>query len=143
MLVSVYYFFEINLKPDKFECLMRTTDSVVAAIPKGSAIGALSVPTSTGTDSSIYVLWQDTTGNIQVNWVSNSSSSWMGPSTYDALKNADNGTSITCLTPVTWYNVSMGTGPSLGRCYFQVNSAVREVEIDGGEWKVLGDLPIP
>lgn len=112
----------------------------MATIPKGSSIGALFIPTINGTDSNVYVLWQDTTGDIQV---SDSNSGWTGSTTYDALKNADNGTSITCLTPVTWYNVSMGTGPSLGRCYFQVNNAVREVEVEGGQWKVLGDVPIP
>lgn len=78
-----------------------------------------------------------------MNWASNSNSSWTGPSTYNAFKNADNGTSITCLTPVTWYNVSMGTGSSLGRCYFQVNGSVREVEVEDGEWNALGDVPIP
>jgi hypothetical protein len=127
----------------KFGWLRRTADSTVANIPKGSSIGALFISTTTGVDSGVYVLWQDITGNIQVNWASNSNSSWTGPSTYDALKNADNGTSITCLTPVTWYNVSMGTGSSLGRCYFQVNGAVREVEVEDGVWKALGDVPIP
>ena len=123
-----------------FASLTRIAGQNIALIPKGSSIGALYTPAIGGDDSKVYALWQDVTGDIRV---SDLNSGWSGSSTPNALKNADNGTSITCLTPVSWYNVSLGTVPSLARCYFRLNAAVREVEVTGGQWQVLGDVPIP
>ncbi|KAH8662553.1 hypothetical protein BX600DRAFT_437934 [Xylariales sp. PMI_506] len=117
-----------------------TAGQAIASIPEGSSLGALYTPAIGGNDANVYVLWQDVTGDIKV---SDLNSGWSGSSTPDAFKNAVNGTSIACLTPVSFYNVSLGTVPSLARCYFRTNAAVREVEVTGGQWQILGDVPIP
>lgn len=73
------------------------------------------------------MLWQDATtklfGDIQA---ADLNSRWANPSTPDALKGADNGTSITSVAPVSSYNVSLGASPGAARCYFTVGFAVRE-----------------
>ncbi|ORY19585.1 hypothetical protein BCR34DRAFT_135215 [Clohesyomyces aquaticus] len=94
-----------------------------------------------------YILYQDSSATIQMQW-RYEDTGWKGPKTFDALKGADNGTGIACITMET----AAASAPTLRvdsdipRCYFQSGGNVREVEMvrDGGEeeWRVVGYLPI-
>jgi hypothetical protein len=68
--------------------------------------------------------------------------SWKGPSTFPALQGADNGTDIACLTPSSTYGTPTVTNPNTSRCYFQAKGAVREVVYQGGNWTIVGNVPI-
>ena len=65
-----------------------------------------------------------------------------------ALANADNGTSIACLTmPTTERDINnltlqleQASGES--RCYFQRDGHVREVVLNGTDWADLGSVPM-
>ena len=74
---------------------------------------------------------------------------WSTPRSPEALKGADPDTDIACLTLATSFNDVDGNEVRLeprsteARCYFQVDGRVREVMLDGEEWVVLGDVPMP
>ncbi|KAH7116715.1 hypothetical protein B0J11DRAFT_509745 [Dendryphion nanum] len=91
------------------------------------------------TDTKIYMLHR----------AYSSSTSWSSPRTFSAFEGADKGTHIACITGFSWVTVALesekGVGVGLGKCFFQVGGAVREVEFsrrgDGAEevdWKVVG-----
>jgi hypothetical protein len=99
-------------------------------------------PQDTNHNLNTYVLWQDSSSDIQVNW-QDDNSGWKGPSTSPALKGADNGTSITCLTPSAWSPFLLQQNWDMCRCYFQVGRALREVSFNGTDWAIIGNVPIP
>jgi hypothetical protein len=114
------------------------------SIPAGASIGAFAVPRPLDTSGKIntYVLWQEASGNVQMTW-EDDGSGWKGPSTPDAFRGADNGTSIACLTPSAWPPSGLEPKWDLARCYFQSNGVLREVQFDGSAWRVVGDVPLP
>ena len=88
-----------------------------------------------------YILWQDTSGNIQVSW-QDDDSGWKGPVKFDALAGADNGTAITCLTTSAWPASQLQAKWDMSRCYFQINGAIREVLFNGSDWIEKGNVPL-
>jgi hypothetical protein len=91
----------------------------------------------------MYVLWQETDGDIYMK--SNIDPiGWASPTTFAALKGADAGTSIACLTPSNYYNIAAVAKSDMCRCYFQVNGMVREVlySTDEQDWTIVGSVPI-
>ncbi|KAI9776814.1 MAG: hypothetical protein M1839_009365 [Geoglossum umbratile] len=116
-------------------------EPTIGPIPPRAPLGGLAVARSGSAKSEIYILWQDATGDIQVYWT-NDQTGWKGPSSFPALRAADNGTAIACLTPSTWYDVPMSQDPRLSRCYFQVGGVLREVALSGSDWKIVGNVPM-
>ncbi|OTA84581.1 hypothetical protein M434DRAFT_16388 [Hypoxylon sp. CO27-5] len=85
-------------------------------IPSNTSIGAFSV------------LYQDNDGTIQVVWQDDNT--WKGPETYDALKEADLGTDITCLTPGAYdaANIGISREQDMNRCFFMSGIVHRKEE---------------
>jgi len=69
---------------------------------------------------------------------------WTNPATFPALKGADSGTSIACLTPSQFMGIAAVAKSDMCRCYFQVNGAVREVlySTKTRDWTIVGTVPI-
>ncbi|KAF2669635.1 hypothetical protein BT63DRAFT_373088 [Microthyrium microscopicum] len=120
-----------------------SANNLNVSIPQNSSIGSFSVPRAgdSAKRTNLYVLWQDASGNIQYNW-QDDNSGWKGPATSDALKGADLGTSIACLTPTIWPVTDLQPKFDLSRCYYQVGGSLREVQFDGSNWNVLGFVPL-
>lgn len=74
-------------------------------------------------------------------WIDDSTG-WKGPTSFPPFQGADNGTSITCLTPSITYGTMAVANSNMSRCYFQAGGAVKEVVYQGGEWSDLGTVPI-
>lgn len=64
------------------------------------------------------------------------------PTTFNTLKEADNGTKIVCLTPSVNYNQPSVVRTDICRCYFQVKGVVKEVGFFNRTWSIVGDVPI-
>ena len=107
-------------------------------------MGAFAVPRPQNPQSELntYVLWQDPSGAIQVNW-QDDETGWKGPRTYPALGGADNGTSIACLTPNMWPITNLQPLWDMSRCYFQAGGFLKEVYFNGWDWVALGNVPMP
>jgi hypothetical protein len=94
----------------------------------------------------MYILWQETDGDIYVksNMSPDSSAGWTAATTFPALKGADIGTSIACLTPSSSFGIAAVAKSDMCRCYFQVKGAVREVlySTDTNDWTIVGWVPI-
>ncbi|KAF2489917.1 hypothetical protein BU16DRAFT_471572 [Lophium mytilinum] len=125
-----------------------TTGDLTAAsafsinLPAAASFAALTVvrPSSDNTALNTYVLYQDSAGTIQVVW-NDDASSWKGPATFPAFNDADNGTSIACLTQASFFtDTPLQPNSPLSRCYFQVKGALREVSLNGSDWEVVGDV---
>jgi len=87
-----------------------------------------------------YIIWQDTSGAIQVGW-RDDDSGWKGPKAYSAFAGADNGTSIACITPTAWPVSNLQERVDLARCYFQASGVLKEVLFDGASW-ALGSFSL-
>ena len=124
---------------------MKLTDVIAGAtfgvIPSDAPLGAFATPRGDGVSTNLYVLWQNTSTDIQVQWIDDSVG-WKGPATFPALQGADSGTQIACLTPSDDYNTSLVNIPDMCRCFFQVHGAVREVSCANRKWSVVGTVPI-
>lgn len=66
-----------------------------------------------------------------------------------ALGNADNGTSIACLTmPISQEGTDSEAldlevaSNEVARCYFQRDGLVREVVLSGTDWVEIGSIPL-
>jgi len=113
-------------------------------LPAAGTFAALTVVRPSSSDSALntYILYQDGTGTIQVIW-KDDDSSWKGPATFPAFANADNGTSIACMTQAAFFeNAPLQADSPLSRCYFQVNGALREIRLDGSDWEVVGNVNV-
>ncbi|KAF2468753.1 uncharacterized protein BDR25DRAFT_52625 [Lindgomyces ingoldianus] len=108
--------------------------------PQFAAFSLTNVTNPTELDT--YILWQDTSATIQMQW-RDDSSGWKGPKTFDAFRGADNGTAIACITMET-FNEPLPKGMDIPRCYFQSGGNLREVELNGNRdgWSVLGYVPL-
>lgn len=58
---------------------------------------------------------------------------------HPALSGADNGTSISCLTPTAW-PISNLQSWNVPRCYFQAGGSLKEVLFNGSSWVAFGNL---
>jgi hypothetical protein len=111
-------------------------------LPGTPQLGGFSFPRGDGVNVNQYVLWQDTTTDVLVQWVDDNTG-WQGPSSFPALKGADNGTAIACMSPGTGgLSYGLEIVPGMYHCYFQVNNTVREVAISSGQWSIVGTVPI-
>ncbi|KAH7119909.1 hypothetical protein B0J11DRAFT_570317 [Dendryphion nanum] len=91
-------------------------------------------------DSTIYTLYRSAAPISPP-----SKFTWSSPIKHSAFDGADKGTKITCVTGFSYLDKELRVGGGLGRCYFQVEGKLKEVEIvrkgegDGGiDWKVIG-----
>ena len=118
-----------------------TAGTFSGSIPSAANIAVFSSARNGSSDLNQYILYQDTTSAIQVVW-QDDASGWKGPSTFTAFKGADNGTSITCLTPSSWFNLPLEVSQDMTRCYFQAGGVLREVLNNGTDWNIVGNVPI-
>jgi hypothetical protein len=65
---------------------------------------------------------------------------WKTESTPDSLGSPDKGTGITCLTPTLWGEGSLQPGYSMARCYYLIDGHIREIQYDGSNWSVAGNV---
>lgn len=121
--------------------LFTTAGTFSGSIPSAANIAVFSSARNGSSSLNQYILYQDTTSTIQVVW-EDDASGWKGPSTFTAFKGADNGTSITCLTPSSWFNLPLEVSQDMTRCYFQAGGALREVLNNGTDWTIVGNVPI-
>lgn len=110
-------------------------------LPKSAQLGVFAIPRDDGIHTNRYILWQNSTGDIIMKW-DDGPTGWKGPVGFPALKGADNGTQIACLTPANKYHSPMGNKTDMGRCYFQVGGAVREVLYANRDWTIVGNVSI-
>ncbi|UKZ59501.1 uncharacterized protein TrAtP1_000803 [Trichoderma atroviride] len=110
-------------------------------LPAEAAIGAFSIPRSTASNSAMnnYILWQNATGAIQMTW-EDDNTGWRTSSTPASLGIPDKGTGISCLTPTLWAVGSLQPGYSMARCYYLVEGRIREIQYDGSNWSVVGNV---
>jgi hypothetical protein len=111
-------------------------------IPSKTAISAFSVPqTSNLTDvvMNTYILWQDSANALQMTWMDNTG--WR-TTTSASLGSPDNDTGIACLTPTIWSTSPLQPRYSMARCYYLVNKQIREIQYDGSNWSVVGNLQL-
>lgn len=115
-------------------------------VAAGSAVGAFVVGRPyTSADINTYVLYQiNTSGDIQVVW--QDGDGWRGPESYDALKGAEPGSDIECLTQGAWAGVGVpvSRAQDMNRCFFQEKGTgkLREVWFNGTDWRNEGYVPL-
>ncbi|PNP47474.1 hypothetical protein TGAMA5MH_01295 [Trichoderma gamsii] len=110
-------------------------------MPAEAAIGAFAIPRSSASNAAMnnYILWQNATGAIQMTW-EDDNTGWRTSSTPESLGTPDKGTGITCLTPTLWAVGSLQPGYSMARCYYLVDGRIREIQYDGSNWSVVGNV---
>ncbi|KAF7538341.1 hypothetical protein G7054_g2945 [Neopestalotiopsis clavispora] len=121
------------------------TISSVDDMREDSAVGAFVVGRPyTTSDINTYILYQDSSDVIQVVW--QDGDGWNGPETYDALKDAEPGTDIECLTQGAWEGIGVQVSRSqdMNRCFFQEKDTgrLREVWFNGTDWRNEGYVPL-
>ncbi|KAL7932961.1 hypothetical protein V8C35DRAFT_66923 [Trichoderma chlorosporum] len=113
-------------------------------IPANAAMAAFTVPRdSDPTDGAMntYILWQDSTGALQMTW-EDDDTGWRTSTTPTSLGSPDKGTSISCLTPTLWAVASLPSNYGMARCYYLVDGNIREVQYDGSNWSVIGNIQL-
>ncbi|KAL6898211.1 hypothetical protein GGI43DRAFT_428447 [Trichoderma evansii] len=113
-------------------------------IPPNGAMGAFTVPRySNSTDSAMntYILWQDSSNTLQMTW-EDDDTGWRTSSMPTSLGRPDNGTGISCLTATLWTVASLPSDYSTARCYYLVDGQIREVQYDGSNWLVIGNVQL-
>ncbi|KAL6872827.1 hypothetical protein J3F83DRAFT_731110 [Trichoderma novae-zelandiae] len=121
-----------------------STDAPAFSIPANAPMGAFTVPRDSDSPSgpmSTYILWQDGTGALQMTW-EDDSTGWRTSSTPTSLGSPDNGTDISCLTPTIWSLTSLLSDYGMARCYYLVEGHIREVQYDGSNWSVIGNVQV-
>jgi len=123
---------------------LSTSSAFSIDVPATASFAALTVvrPSSDNTVLDTYVLYQDSAGTIKVVW-NDVGTSWKGPATFPAFNDADNGTSIACLTQAAFFtDTPLQSNNPLSRCYFQAKGALREVRLEGSDWEIVGDVNV-
>lgn len=113
-------------------------------IPANAAMGAFTVPRGSDTTDgamNTYILWQDNTGALQMTW-EDDGTGWRTSSTPASLGSPDKGTGISCLTPTLWAVASLLSDYGMARCYYLVDGNIREIQYDGSNWSVIGNVQI-
>ncbi|KAL9488804.1 hypothetical protein ACSS6W_001081 [Trichoderma asperelloides] len=113
-------------------------------LPANGAMGAFTVPRySNSTDGAMntYILWQDSSNALQMTW-EDDDTGWRTSSTPTPLGKPDNGTGISCLTTTLWTVASLPSDYSTARCYYLVDGQIREVQYDGSNWLVIGNVQL-
>ncbi|KAL7902196.1 hypothetical protein HDV63DRAFT_361023 [Trichoderma sp. SZMC 28014] len=110
-------------------------------LPAEAAIGAFAIPRDSSSNPAMnnYILWQNATGAIQMTW-EDDNTGWRTSSTPASLGVPDKGTGITCLTPTLFAVGSLQPGYSMARCYYLVDGRIREIQYDGSNWSVVGNV---
>ncbi|EHK18003.1 uncharacterized protein TRIVIDRAFT_226121 [Trichoderma virens Gv29-8] len=113
-------------------------------IPANAAMGAFTVPRDANSADgamNTYILWQDSTGALQMTW-EDDDTGWRTSSTPTSLGSPDKGTGISCLTPTLWAVASLLSDYGMARCYYLVDGQIREVQYDGSNWSVIGNVQL-
>lgn len=121
---------------------------LISLAPGGSfAAFATTRPDSSEGLVNTYVLYQEPSSRISMVYLDNKSQ-WLITHP-EALSNADNGTSIACVTMPMTLRDADGNDLRLelasnhtNRCYFQRAGHVIEVAMTGTDWTELGTVPI-
>ncbi|KAL7893630.1 hypothetical protein HDV63DRAFT_183290 [Trichoderma sp. SZMC 28014] len=114
------------------------------AIPPTGAMGAFTVPRySNSSDGAMntYILWQNSSDTLLMTW-EDDDTGWRTSSTPTFLGRPDNGTGISCLTATLWTVASLPSDYSTARCYYLVDGQIREVQYDGSNWLVIGNVQL-
>ncbi|KAH0526808.1 hypothetical protein TsFJ059_010089 [Trichoderma semiorbis] len=130
---------ERNNSTDKFN-----VGAPSITLPANAAMGAFTVPRDSDTSNgamNTYILWQDSTGALQMTW-EDDDTGWRTSSTPASLGNPDKGTGISCLTPTLWAVASLLSDYGMARCYYLVDGNIREVQYDGSNWSVIGNVQL-
>ncbi|KAF3075905.1 hypothetical protein CFAM422_001637 [Trichoderma lentiforme] len=130
---------ERNNSTDKFH-----VGAPSITIPANAAMGAFTVPRDSDTTDgamNTYILWQDSTGALQMTW-EDDDTGWRTSSTPASLGGPDKGTGISCLTPTLWAVASLLSDYGMARCYYLVDGNIREVQYDGSNWSVIGNVQL-
>lgn len=143
MLVSSYF------QPRIFKTLAllvknRLIGAPPIAIPPNSAMGAFTVPRySNSSDGAMntYILWQNNSDALLMTW-EDDDAGWRTSSTPTFLGRPDHGTGISCLTATLWTVASLPSDYSTARCYYLVDGQIREVQYDGSNWVVIGNVQL-
>lgn len=107
-------------------------------------MGAFTVPRDSDTTDgamNTYILWQDSTGALKMTW-EDDDTGWRTSSTPASLDGPDKGTGISCLTPTLWAVASLLSDYGMARCYYLVDGNIREVQYDGSNWSVIGNVQL-
>ncbi|KAK0634202.1 hypothetical protein B0T14DRAFT_467522 [Immersiella caudata] len=121
-------------------------------LPQRAPIAALSVarPSDPRQRVDTHVWYLDASSNINVLYTDLSSGSPVWRSSQPAaLRGADPDTSLACLNMATSPLAADGKPRLLElasadtKCYFQRGGLVMEARLDGGDWVVTGNVPIP
>ncbi|KAI4868175.1 hypothetical protein F4820DRAFT_151811 [Hypoxylon rubiginosum] len=110
-------------------------------LPEETAVAAFAVakPNDPNDGTNVYVLYQNGDNDIEL-WAYDNGA-WKGNS--PALKGADVGTDITCVTEAVWENANIISSQyDMSRCYFLSGGQIREVLYNGTGWEVLGNIPL-
>ena len=116
----------------------------------GASFSALAVARSNKDSKNLvntFIVYQDDDSDIKQVWTEDGLA-WH-KSSPNALKGADNGTDIACLTLSTWDGskivepAKILTANYMARCYFQRGGAVVEARLRGTDWFEHSILPIP
>ncbi|KAK0761409.1 hypothetical protein N5P37_006359 [Trichoderma harzianum] len=130
---------ERNNSTDKFN-----VGAPSITIPANVAMGAFTVPRDSDTTDgamNTYILWQDSTGALQMTW-EDDDTGWRTSSTPASLGGPDKGTGISCLAPTLWAVASLLSDYGMARCYYLVDGEIREVQYDGSNWSVIGNVQL-
>ncbi|KAI9154841.1 hypothetical protein HJFPF1_07400 [Paramyrothecium foliicola] len=114
-------------------------------LPEKASFAAFSIGRSDDDDTfkdevNTYVLYQDGSSDIKLVWLDNDEEGWQ-QSSPEALKGADAGTDIACITSPTWPRFPvvgenlLAPASDLTRCYFHKNGNLVETQFLNNEWQ--------
>ncbi|XXG97958.1 hypothetical protein Hte_004274 [Hypoxylon texense] len=110
-------------------------------IPEESAIAAFAVAKENDANNgtNVYVLYQNEDDDLEF-WAYDDGT-WKESSA--AIKGADAGTEITCVTEAVWENANIISSQyDMSRCYFLSGGQIQEVSFNGTDWEELGIIPL-
>jgi hypothetical protein len=117
-------------------------------LQRSSSFTAFSVAHSKEKDDDsvdIYVLYQDSSPDFKLVSTTDGGKTWE-KSSPKALSGGDIGTSIACTSLATIDekgSTRLEAASDLTRCYFVKGGFMTEVQFDGEDWKVIGEVPLP
>ncbi|KAI1770526.1 hypothetical protein F4818DRAFT_446141 [Hypoxylon cercidicola] len=121
-----------------FETILADTSNT---IPEETAIAAFAVAKQNDANNgtNVYVLYQN--GDNDIELLAYNDATWEGNTT--ALKGADAGTDIACVTEAVLETINVMTSQyDMSRCYFLSGGHIREVLYNGTGWEELGNIPL-
>lgn len=126
-----------------------TADFPSISIPEGNSLAAFATARDSDTNQRVntYLLYQGSDNHINIVWVDDNTTWKTAAPT--ALKGADRGTNIACLTmptssrDINLQQLQLEQASSETRCYFQRGGIVRETVLSGADWVETGSVPMP